>query len=183
VSFIFDFEDSVTRYGLELGVDGVICGHIHAATIKQIEGITYINCGDWVDSCTAILEHDDGRMELIEWGARRLEAEAAQVRYLERPAEPVLPEAASTPATARKTKLSITPEFLDKEELAALASLFNQNRLCAQRTRCHRSPTANCRVGLASGSAGLGKGRFGLTRPTMGPIIALCLAIPSNAPF
>jgi hypothetical protein len=50
------------------GCDGVICGHIHAATIKQIEGVTYINCGDWVDSCTAIVEHFDGRMELVEWG-------------------------------------------------------------------------------------------------------------------
>jgi UDP-2,3-diacylglucosamine pyrophosphatase LpxH len=49
-------------------VDGVICGHIHAAAIKDLEGITYINCGDWVDSCTAIVEHTDGRMELIEWG-------------------------------------------------------------------------------------------------------------------
>ena len=46
----------------------MICGHIHAAAIKQIGGITYINCGDWVDSCTAIVEHFDGRMELVEWG-------------------------------------------------------------------------------------------------------------------
>jgi UDP-2,3-diacylglucosamine pyrophosphatase LpxH len=67
VSFIFDFEDSVIRGIREKGADGVICGHIHAATIKQIQGIHYINCGDWVDSCTAIVEHHDGRMELIEW--------------------------------------------------------------------------------------------------------------------
>jgi hypothetical protein len=49
----------------ERGVDGVICGHIHSAAIKQIDGMTYINCGDWVDSCTAIVEHLDGRMELL----------------------------------------------------------------------------------------------------------------------
>lgn len=67
VSFIFDFEDSVVRGMRERGVDGVICGHIHAATIKTIQGIEYINCGDWVDSCTAIVEHHDGRMELIDW--------------------------------------------------------------------------------------------------------------------
>lgn len=67
VSFIFDFEDSVVRAMREKGVDGVICGHIHSATIRQIQGITYINCGDWVDSCTGIVEHFDGRMELIEW--------------------------------------------------------------------------------------------------------------------
>jgi UDP-2,3-diacylglucosamine pyrophosphatase LpxH len=102
VGFIFDFEHSVARYVLELGVDGVICGHIHAAAIKEIEGITYINCGDWVDSCTAILEHADGRLELIEWGVKRLEAEPVQVRRLESPAEPVLPKAAPTPAAARE---------------------------------------------------------------------------------
>jgi UDP-2,3-diacylglucosamine pyrophosphatase LpxH len=44
----------------------VVCGHIHAATIKQIAGVTYITCGDWVDNCTAIVEHFDGRMEWIE---------------------------------------------------------------------------------------------------------------------
>jgi UDP-2,3-diacylglucosamine pyrophosphatase LpxH len=67
VSFIFDFEDSVVRGMREKGVDGIICGHIHAAAIKQIQGVTYINCGDWVDSCTAIVEHFDGQMELVEW--------------------------------------------------------------------------------------------------------------------
>jgi UDP-2,3-diacylglucosamine pyrophosphatase LpxH len=71
VSFIFDFEESVVRYVRELEVDGVICGHIHMAAIKEIGGITYINCGDWVDSCTAILEHEDGCMELVEWEERR----------------------------------------------------------------------------------------------------------------
>ena len=65
VSFIFDFEDSVIRAARERGVDGVICGHIHSATIRAADGMTYLNCGDWVDSCTAIVEHLDGRMELI----------------------------------------------------------------------------------------------------------------------
>jgi UDP-2,3-diacylglucosamine pyrophosphatase LpxH len=68
VSFIYDFEESVVRNVKDKGLDGVICGHIHAATIKQIDGVTYINCGDWVDSCTAIVEHTDGRMELVDWG-------------------------------------------------------------------------------------------------------------------
>ena len=68
VAFIFDFEESVTRHARERGVDGVICGHIHAATMRELNGMTYINCGDWVDSCTAIVEHKDGRMELIHWG-------------------------------------------------------------------------------------------------------------------
>jgi UDP-2,3-diacylglucosamine pyrophosphatase LpxH len=68
VTFIFDFEDSVIRHARERGMDGVICGHIHAATIREIDGVTYINCGDWVDSCTAIVEHLDGRMELLHQG-------------------------------------------------------------------------------------------------------------------
>jgi hypothetical protein len=68
VSFIFDFEESVAHCVKSRGVDGVICGHIHAAAIKELDGIRYLNCGDWVDSCTAIVEHQDGRMELIEWG-------------------------------------------------------------------------------------------------------------------
>jgi UDP-2,3-diacylglucosamine pyrophosphatase LpxH len=68
VSFIYDFEDAVARHAKERGVDGVICGHIHVATIRNMHGLIYINCGDWVDSCTAIVEHQDGRMELIHWG-------------------------------------------------------------------------------------------------------------------
>jgi UDP-2,3-diacylglucosamine pyrophosphatase LpxH len=66
VSFIFDFEDSVIHAARERGMDGVICGHIHQATLREVDGITYVNCGDWVDSCTAIVEHQDGRLELID---------------------------------------------------------------------------------------------------------------------
>jgi UDP-2,3-diacylglucosamine pyrophosphatase LpxH len=68
LSFIFDFEEAVLHHARGRGADGVICGHIHAAAIRESEGITYINCGDWVDSCTAIVEHLDGRMELLHWG-------------------------------------------------------------------------------------------------------------------
>ena len=49
------------------GADGVICGHIHHAVMEDMEGIRYINTGDWVESCTAIAEHQDGTFELIEW--------------------------------------------------------------------------------------------------------------------
>ncbi|HSQ08509.1 MAG TPA: UDP-2,3-diacylglucosamine diphosphatase [Chromatiaceae bacterium] len=68
VTFIYDFEDAVAHSARQRGLDGVICGHIHAAAIRDIDGIRYVNCGDWVDSCTAIVEHTDGRLELIEWG-------------------------------------------------------------------------------------------------------------------
>jgi UDP-2,3-diacylglucosamine pyrophosphatase LpxH len=47
--------------------DGVICGHIHHATIHSDFGVRYLNCGDWVESCTAIVEHLDGRFEIITW--------------------------------------------------------------------------------------------------------------------
>lgn len=67
LTFIFNFEDSVIHHARERGLDGAICGHIHWAMIKEVDGLTYMNCGDWVDSCTAIVEHLDGRMELIRW--------------------------------------------------------------------------------------------------------------------
>ncbi len=67
VSFISDFENAVVHDVKRRGLDGVICGHIHTPAIRHIDDITYINCGDWVDSCTAIVEHFDGRMELVRW--------------------------------------------------------------------------------------------------------------------
>jgi UDP-2,3-diacylglucosamine pyrophosphatase LpxH len=67
-SFISGFERAVARHGQALRMDGVICGHIHTPCIKQVEGILYLNCGDWVDSCTAIVERLDGRMELVRQG-------------------------------------------------------------------------------------------------------------------
>ena len=100
VGFIYGFEQSVARYVKEQGVDGVICGHIHAATIKEIDGITYINCGDWVDSCTAILESTDGRMELVEWGVAppKLEMEHAVVSK----SRPAAGKPVPAPAVARE---------------------------------------------------------------------------------
>lgn len=78
VSFIFDFEESVLRHARERGADGVICGHIHAAALRMSGATTYINCGDWVDSCTAVVEHIDGRMELVYWGQEYRASEEAQ---------------------------------------------------------------------------------------------------------
>jgi UDP-2,3-diacylglucosamine pyrophosphatase LpxH len=53
------------------GLDGVVCGHIHKAEIRDIDGILYCNDGDWVESCTALVEHRDGRLEIIEWATER----------------------------------------------------------------------------------------------------------------
>ncbi len=66
--FIFDFEESAVQAARQRGLDGVICGHIHWAAIRDVGGLIYANCGDWVDSCTAIVEHLDGGLELIHWG-------------------------------------------------------------------------------------------------------------------
>jgi len=67
LEFVYGFEASVAHHAQLSGFDGVVCGHIHSAAIKTLGDVIYINCGDWVDSCTAILEHHDGRMELVHW--------------------------------------------------------------------------------------------------------------------
>jgi UDP-2,3-diacylglucosamine pyrophosphatase LpxH len=70
VSFISRFEEAVARAAKARGVDGVVCGHIHSAEIREFDGVTYMNDGDWVESCTALVEHPDGRIEILDWAAR-----------------------------------------------------------------------------------------------------------------
>ncbi|MDZ4789244.1 MAG: UDP-2,3-diacylglucosamine diphosphatase [Blastochloris sp.] len=65
VSFIGDFENAVVRYAREYRVDAVLCGHIHHAAIRKIDTIDYYNAGDWVESCSALVEHHDGKIELL----------------------------------------------------------------------------------------------------------------------
>jgi UDP-2,3-diacylglucosamine pyrophosphatase LpxH len=67
VDFIFKFEENLANYCKKRGFDGVICGHIHHAEIKEINGVTYMNDGDWVESCTALVEHHNGRWEIVTW--------------------------------------------------------------------------------------------------------------------
>jgi UDP-2,3-diacylglucosamine pyrophosphatase LpxH len=67
VEFISKYEELVARAAAERGVDGVVCGHIHTAEIRAFDGIEYYNDGDWVEGCTALVEHFDGRMELLHW--------------------------------------------------------------------------------------------------------------------
>ena len=67
VNFIGEFQRVVADEARRNNVDGVICGHIHHAVMEEIEGISYINTGDWVESCTAIAENMDGSFELITW--------------------------------------------------------------------------------------------------------------------
>lgn len=68
-TYIDAFEHTLAGEARRHGADGVVCGHIHRASIRECEDVTYYNTGDWVESCTALVEHDDGRMELVNWFA------------------------------------------------------------------------------------------------------------------
>jgi UDP-2,3-diacylglucosamine pyrophosphatase LpxH len=71
VSFISNFEQVAAHAAYERGADGVVCGHIHSAEVRQLGEVTYYNDGDWVESCTALVEHADGRMEILDWAERK----------------------------------------------------------------------------------------------------------------
>ena len=62
----------------------MICGHIHHAAMHGYFGIRYVNCGDWVESCTAVVEHLDGRFEIIRWTRKRANRRARRTRGLSR---------------------------------------------------------------------------------------------------
>tara|TARA_Y200000002_G_scaffold372875_1_gene371213 strand:+ start:48 stop:872 length:825 start_codon:yes stop_codon:yes gene_type:complete len=67
VDYIGNFEDALAHFAEERGVDGVVCGHIHHAEIRDINGILYCNDGDWVESCTSLIEYNDGQLEILHW--------------------------------------------------------------------------------------------------------------------
>jgi UDP-2,3-diacylglucosamine pyrophosphatase LpxH len=67
IDFMFQFEKNLAGYCKKRGFDGVICGHIHNAEIKDINGVVYMNDGDWVESCTGLVEHHNGRWEIVTW--------------------------------------------------------------------------------------------------------------------
>lgn len=78
VQYMGEFESAVARRAVEAGVDGIVCGHIHRPELRVFapasgEGgcraVLYANCGDWVESCTALAEHEDGTLELLRWPA------------------------------------------------------------------------------------------------------------------
>jgi UDP-2,3-diacylglucosamine pyrophosphatase LpxH len=90
VSYIGKYEEAVAHAAIERGLDGIVCGHIHSAEIREMEGphgsVTYYNDGDWVESCTALVEDFSGAMSLIDWPAemrKRAEAESAPAREVE----------------------------------------------------------------------------------------------------
>lgn len=80
VNFISDFEVAVANEARKLGYQGVVCGHIHHAEIRDIDGILYCNDGDWVESCSALVEHADGRLKILKFNVHGISknSEAAQ---------------------------------------------------------------------------------------------------------
>jgi UDP-2,3-diacylglucosamine pyrophosphatase LpxH len=67
LNYVTDFEVAVAHEAHRRGYQGVVCGHIHRAEMREINGVLYCNDGDWVESRTALIEHFDGRLELVEW--------------------------------------------------------------------------------------------------------------------
>jgi len=101
VSYVGDFEAAVAREARRRGADGVVCGHIHHAEMRMIDGVLYCNDGDWVESLTALVEHHDGRLEIIDRGTPSIVtvARPARVEHLP-PAEPVaVPEPVAAAAS------------------------------------------------------------------------------------
>ena len=78
VSFITDFELALAREARRRGFDGVVCGHIHKAEIRMVDGMLYCNDGDWVESLTALVEDYSGQLRIVEWKAIRQHAPALE---------------------------------------------------------------------------------------------------------
>lgn len=83
VEFISRYEEIVARAAAERKVDGVVCGHIHTAEMRDFDGVAYYNDGDWVEGCTALVEHFDGRMEILHWADEMADREAELRRRIE----------------------------------------------------------------------------------------------------
>ncbi|WP_334120739.1 UDP-2,3-diacylglucosamine diphosphatase [Limnobacter sp.] len=72
VNFILEFEHALIHEAKHRGYDGVVCGHIHKAEIKEVDGLLYCNDGDWVESLTALVEHPCGKLDIVHWPHREL---------------------------------------------------------------------------------------------------------------
>jgi UDP-2,3-diacylglucosamine pyrophosphatase LpxH len=83
VNFISAFEDAVIADAERHHVQAVLCGHIHQPCIRQMRGIDYLNTGDWVESCSAIFEHLDGRLELVHWDSHAIDQTVVEIEALQ----------------------------------------------------------------------------------------------------
>ncbi len=94
VKFISDFESTLLEIARESGCHGVICGHIHRPSIKCLDDVLYCNTGDWVESCSALVEHSDGTLAIVRWDGRRIIEDMC-----ERPSLDGIPSRENTPCT------------------------------------------------------------------------------------
>jgi UDP-2,3-diacylglucosamine pyrophosphatase LpxH len=81
VRYIEQFEQVAAKHAREQGYDGVVCGHIHRANLRDIDGTLYCNTGDWVESCSALVEKHNGELQLLRWphGAQAVSRPAAEL--------------------------------------------------------------------------------------------------------
>ena len=86
VNFLGRFEDALADEARRRGVDGVICGHVHTPSVKAIGDHLYCNTGDWVESCTALVEHETGHIDLVRWAANTTKAGFADTPFQQREA-------------------------------------------------------------------------------------------------
>jgi len=78
VQYVCSYEEAVAHEALQRGLDGIVCGHIHSAEIRDIGGIAYYNDGDWVESCTALAEDAHGHIRIVDWARECAEAGGAR---------------------------------------------------------------------------------------------------------
>jgi UDP-2,3-diacylglucosamine pyrophosphatase LpxH len=100
VQYIGSFANALTDEARRRSLDGVVCGHIHHAEIRDVGGVLYCNDGDWVESCTALVEHFDGHLAIVNWAERR--------RFFDLLAAP-----AERPAPAKSPAPAKTPELVE----------------------------------------------------------------------
>lgn len=103
VSYVCDFEGAVAREARKRGAHGVVCGHIHHAEMREIDGVLYCNDGDWVESLTALAEHADGRLEILDWSFGYQGVSAAAGRVIDSALDPSLPPPEPVTALSRAT--------------------------------------------------------------------------------
>jgi UDP-2,3-diacylglucosamine pyrophosphatase LpxH len=145
VNFIGEFEHALAEEARRRNVNGVICGHIHHAADRPLVGVRYLNCGDWVESCTALAEDDSGQIHLIRWQnlvRARKPAGAAQ------PGDAPIPAIASVPAPSMKEAAEI---LLDPD------TELGQGLLRAKRQQALNAPAGPSRRSWMHEAAGEGR--------------------------
>jgi UDP-2,3-diacylglucosamine pyrophosphatase LpxH len=108
LNFVADFEIAVAHEAHKRGYQGVVCGHIHRAEIREIEGVIYCNDGDWVESRSALVEHMDGRLELVYWD-QVVDHQPAVIEAKPQPVAPAMPVPMPMPIAAKVSTSMHTP--------------------------------------------------------------------------